>query len=211
MSVRRSHRGKWMVDIKGFRHPDGRVEPRIRQLAPIQTRRGAESFERQVRQALLDGTWGREPKMEPEPEPVPTIEEFAEEFMATYVRNHNKLSEVRSKESILRNHILPWFGKRRLGAVVSRDVERFKAHKLKRGFAPQERQQPADGAAHHAQARPRVGAHRVCAVDEAAPRQAVEVRPSGLRGGRPASGWRRRGKSVEDDDPRGATHRAAPG
>ena len=55
MSVRRSHRGAWMVDIKGFRHPDGRVEPRIRLKSPIQTRRGAEQFERQVRQALQDG------------------------------------------------------------------------------------------------------------------------------------------------------------
>ncbi len=133
MSVRRSHRGAWMVDIKGFRHPDGRVEPRIRLKSPIQTRRGAEQFERQVRQALQDGTWGREPDVEPEP--VPTVGEFAEEFMTVYAANHNKASSVRSKRSRLRSAILPRFRDVRLDEITPREVERWKADLRAQGLA----------------------------------------------------------------------------
>ena len=41
----------WMIDVV-FRHPDGRRQ-RVRRVSPVQTRRGAEEYERSVRQALL--------------------------------------------------------------------------------------------------------------------------------------------------------------
>jgi len=54
MSVKRGRKekGPWRVDIV-YQHPDGRVE-RVQKVSPVQTRRGAEDYERQVRQALLD-------------------------------------------------------------------------------------------------------------------------------------------------------------
>ena len=60
MSVRREKRRDpttgavrkyWIVDIS-FEHPDGRRE-RVRKVPPVQTRRGAERYEREVRAALL--------------------------------------------------------------------------------------------------------------------------------------------------------------
>jgi integrase len=115
----------WVVDIK-FRHPDGRVT-RVRQASPIDTRRGAEQFEREVRQQLLDGTWGREIK------PVPTLSEFKEDFL-TYSRNNNKPSAVRSKELTLKNHLVPAFGRVCLDAIGPAEIERYKAAKLKMGL-----------------------------------------------------------------------------
>jgi len=41
------------VDIV-FEHADGRVE-RIRKVGPVHTHRGAEAYERQIRQSLLEG------------------------------------------------------------------------------------------------------------------------------------------------------------
>ncbi len=64
MSVRRMRRRdpktgavteRWFVDVD-FELADGKRE-RVRKVAPVQTRRGAEEFERQVRQALLDGSY----------------------------------------------------------------------------------------------------------------------------------------------------------
>lgn len=63
MSVRRRRgrnggaQGKWMVHIE-YTHPDGRRQT-VRKVSPVQTRRGAERYERELRQALLDGTYDR--------------------------------------------------------------------------------------------------------------------------------------------------------
>ena len=42
----------WLVDVV-FQHPDGRKQ-RIKKKSPVQTRRGAEDYERQLRNALLE-------------------------------------------------------------------------------------------------------------------------------------------------------------
>ena len=64
MSVRRERfqcpktgkeRFYWRVDIV-FEHPDGSVQ-RVRKSSPVNTRKGAEQYERQIRQQLLDGTY----------------------------------------------------------------------------------------------------------------------------------------------------------
>ncbi len=46
------------VDVQ-FQHPDGRIE-RVRKTSPVNSRRGAEQYEHQIRQALLDGSYGKE-------------------------------------------------------------------------------------------------------------------------------------------------------
>src|SRR5579863_3031081 len=78
---------RWYVDIN-FEHANGRVE-RIRKDAPVQTKRAAEQYEQQLRQALLIGTYGKE-----EPKASPVFGSFAEEFVSTYAVNNNKKSEV---------------------------------------------------------------------------------------------------------------------
>lgn len=119
MAVRRRN-GRWVVDF-WFHHPDGRSE-RIRRTSPVQTRRGAEEYERQLRTALVEG------RRDPDAGPMPTVEEFAPRWIEGHARaNRQKHSTVVSKESILRHHIIPHLGKKRLDAIGPEDVQRLKA------------------------------------------------------------------------------------
>lgn len=118
----------WMVDVN-FVHPDGR-EQRIRKVSPINTRRGAEEYERQLRASLLDGSFMREEVR------TPTFDDFAKEFLETYVKANNKPSEVRGKECILNAHLKPQFGALRLDQLDALRIEQFKAAQLERKLNP---------------------------------------------------------------------------
>ena len=140
MSVRRRNRHgkngttvKWMVDIN-FQHADGRCE-RIRKLSPVQTKRGAEQYDRLIRDALLRGSVragvpnielgvAKEPKVE-----RPFFAAYAKEFVDVYARSHNKPSEVSGKISIFQNHLVPMFGKMRLDEISVRSIEAYKQKK----------------------------------------------------------------------------------
>ena len=115
-----------MIDVV-FRHPDGRRQ-RVRRVSPVQTRRGAEEYERSVRQALLTSKFERKEEAEKE---CPRFDRFAGEFLNTYAVANNKPSEVSAKRVNLNNHLVPVFGKRRLDEISARDVEAYKAAKLK--------------------------------------------------------------------------------
>ncbi|MCU0665343.1 MAG: site-specific integrase [Myxococcota bacterium] len=106
---------QWMIDVD-FEHPDGRRK-RVRKVSPVQTRRGAEHYEREVRQALLDGTYGTVAEVRKE---LPSFDEwFHGRFWRERVIGHrNKPSERASKECIYRVHLAPRFGKLRLDAIV---------------------------------------------------------------------------------------------
>jgi integrase len=119
----------WTVDIK-WKHLDGRIE-RVRKVSPVNTRRGAEKYEADIREALLAGTWGKEVEAAPE-ETVPTLEAFANDFIDDYAEAKNKASEVESKRSILRNHLVPALGHKRLDEITARDVEAYQGRKLKK-------------------------------------------------------------------------------
>ncbi len=128
MSVRRVQRRDpktgaarefWMVDVV-FEHPDGREE-RVRKVSPVQTRRGAEQYERELRDALLAGRHDKEEK------PVPTLAEYAKDFLSVYVAVNNKPSERKAKQIILKKHLEPAFGEMRLDAIDEQAIERFKA------------------------------------------------------------------------------------
>lgn len=137
MSVRQQKRREggeeklfWIVDIE-YRHPDGRTQ-RIRRVPRVQTKRAAEQLEREILAKLAAGTFGKtEPKAE-----VPTLQSFSEEFERVYAQNNNKPSERASKEAILRLHLRPAFGSKRLDAITPHDVERFKAAQLRAGRSP---------------------------------------------------------------------------
>ncbi|CAM4473318.1 tyrosine-type recombinase/integrase [Corallococcus exiguus] len=124
----------WQVDFV-FQHTDGRKQ-RVVKFSPVQTRRGAEQYERELRNALLNGTFGKEKPSEGEPL---TLEKFAQRFL-TYSENNNKHSSVDSKRQILRDHVLPFFGAMAIASIDSAKIEDFKAlmrakksaaHKLK--------------------------------------------------------------------------------
>ena len=145
MSVRQQRRrdpktGKetkfWIVDLT-VQIPGGSIA-RFREVPKIQTRRGAEQYERQRLAELLAGR--QQPKEVPAPvekrEVVPTIAAFTKQFIDNYAVANNKPSEVASKQSALRFHILPVLGHLSLDKVGPAQIEAFKAMKLKEGLSP---------------------------------------------------------------------------
>jgi integrase len=121
----RKIQGTWFVDFR-FQHADGRVE-RFRKRSPVQSKAGAEEFERRLRTELLLPT--RTTKE------VPTFAVYADEFMKTYVLANNKPSEQSMKACILKHHLLPVFGPMRLDAIKMHPIETFKASLLAKGLS----------------------------------------------------------------------------
>src|SRR5690606_28390835 len=95
---------EWLrrVDIV-WTFPNGETK-RISEKSPVQTRRGAEEYERGRRAELAAGEPARRE------EETPTVREFAEMFMTTHAKVENKPSEIRAKEIMLRQHLLPQLG-----------------------------------------------------------------------------------------------------
>jgi integrase len=127
----RQIKGRWFVD---FRFEGERV----RKKSPINTKRGAEEYERKLRLELSHGTdGGKEEQKEAAPlKVVPTVKQFSQEFISVYARANNKPSEVQTKTCIFRKHLVPEFGHLRLDEVDSRRIEHFKAKKLAEKLAP---------------------------------------------------------------------------
>ncbi|HZY04037.1 MAG TPA: tyrosine-type recombinase/integrase [Anaeromyxobacteraceae bacterium] len=117
---------RWTIDVKVAL--PGQPPRRIRDFSPVNTRRGAEQHERLVRAALLSGTLDKEVKE------VPTLEAFQDRFLDYAVVN-NKPSTVFQKRWVLRLHIVPVFGRRRLDAIGPAEIEAYKARKLREGQA----------------------------------------------------------------------------
>ena len=108
----------WMIDIV-FEHADGRKE-RVRKVAPVQTRRDAEAYERQLRVSLLDPS--------PQRKEVPTLSAFRPRYMEGYAKaNRQKASSISAKQSIFENHLIPRLGPKRLDQITDEDIQRLKA------------------------------------------------------------------------------------
>ena len=146
MSVRKEIRRRkdgtdhvlFLVDIK-LRLPDGEVV-RVRKVSPVPTLRAARAFERQLREALLadnpDHPDPPAPAPAPPPAPpIPTLAEFVPEFMrfqaspAAGRRGANKPGELREKQRLLDNHLLPAFGHLPLDAIQPRLIDAYVAAK----------------------------------------------------------------------------------
>src|SRR5262249_48853555 len=118
----------WMVEVN-YKHLDGTVQ-RVRRRSPVQTRKGAEEHERQIRNALQDGTFEKEEnktedKTTAQPT-IPTVAEFCSDFLTTYVEVNNKPSEVAQKKLIFKYHLEPVLGSIPLDQVAI-EIEPFKA------------------------------------------------------------------------------------
>jgi len=118
---------RWVVDID-YEHPDGRRE-RVRKLSPVQTKRGAEEYERQLREAILMGKYGRRRE-------VPTFEEW---FNGRYWREwviarRNKPSTVEGKRSVYEQHLKEVFGNKRVDEIGPGQVAAFRASLVEDGL-----------------------------------------------------------------------------
>jgi integrase len=114
-----AQRQYWIVDVV-FEHADGRTE-RVRKVSPVQTRRGAEEYERQLRASLLSPAGRRKE--------VPTFERFVDDrWWPIYpAAAGNRPMTVVEKESHLRCHIRPFFARHRLDEIKKEPLERFLA------------------------------------------------------------------------------------
>lgn len=64
---------------------------------------------------------------------VPTLAEFQERFLLEYVEaNRHKPSTLAAKKSILKNHLIPMFGRRKLDEIGTAEVQKLKASLAKR-------------------------------------------------------------------------------
>ncbi|CAM3246267.1 site-specific integrase [Corallococcus sp. ZKHCc1 1396] len=130
----------WQVDFV-FQHSDGRRQ-RVVKFSPVQTRRGAEQYERELRSAILNGTFGKERKSE---ERI-TLAKFTQRFL-TFSENNNKNSSVFSKRQILKHHITPFFGEMALSEIGPAEIEDFKAlMRSKRSAARARKEAPTKAA-----------------------------------------------------------------
>lgn len=123
MTVRRCEKtGHWFIDVVIW-SPDG-VRKRIRKVAPGNTKRLALQQEAEIRSSF-DGKNSIKKQVE-----VPLFRDFAAAFLDEYSAVNNKLSEFKSKASILKNHLVPFFGRFRLDSIGVREIEKYKSVKV---------------------------------------------------------------------------------
>ncbi len=125
---------KWMVHISHL-HPDGSRQI-IRKVSPVQTRRGAEQYERELRQSLLDGPLKKEEENEVavEAEQAPmTVSEFVEVFLDEHSRTEGlRPRYIREQQTALDMHVLPVIGDELIAEVGSKHFGLVKRAMLKK-------------------------------------------------------------------------------
>lgn len=119
VKIRPYRRGGWEVDIT-VRMPDG-TRQRERRRAPVSSRSGAVRWaEAREREMLVQGI--QKPRKE-----VPTVATFAPRFLEGYAQaNRQKPSGIAAKETILRVHLIPRLGRKKLDEISNEDVQRLK-------------------------------------------------------------------------------------
>ncbi len=123
VNVKRTPSGSWEVDLhvvlpNGFRHRDRR---RLR----VSTKSAAVRWGRAREVTLLtEGLPAGKNTMQKE---VPTLAEFGPRFLDGYARaNQHKPSGIAAKETVLRVHLTPLLGGKKLDAITNEDVQRLK-------------------------------------------------------------------------------------
>lgn len=125
----------WWIDVRVPVRPGEKRKKRIRLRSPIQTKKGALDYARQVLEEKLDPN-------HIEKKEVPTMEEFAPRFMTAF-ENNSTLGSVRCYNIAIQTHILPAFGKKRLDEIGEVELEEFKAVlRNKTGTNKQEKLKP---------------------------------------------------------------------
>lgn len=111
----RQMKGSWWVDFHWEKE-------RIRKKSPINTKRGAEEYERRLRTQLLETP--------ADAKEVPTFDNwFKNRFWREWVvARKNKPSEVEAKESIYRVHLKVPFGDLRLDEIRTTEIASLRAH-----------------------------------------------------------------------------------
>lgn len=117
--IRRTDGGGWQVR---YRDPAGRERARN-----FTRKVDAEKFSVTVETDKIRGMWA-DPRLA-----KITVSEWLPTWQASRV--HLRPSTRALSDSLLRNHVLPYFGDRRLGSVTPTDVQGFVAHLEEKGLA----------------------------------------------------------------------------
>jgi hypothetical protein len=121
VSVRPYRNGGWEVDIR-WRDASGdlcRERRRVTVASQSAAQRAGEVREREL---LIRGP--QQSKKE-----VPTLEQFAPRFIEGHAKaNRHQPEGIAQKEQVLRIHLLPQLGEKRLDAITNEDVQRLKSH-----------------------------------------------------------------------------------
>ena len=119
VTIRPYRKGGWEVDIT-IRLPDG-SRHRERSRAPTSSKSAAQRWgEDRERHLLRHGS-------PPPQKEVPTLAEFAPRFIDGHARaNRQKPSGIAATESIVKWHLVPALGARRLDAITNEHVQRLK-------------------------------------------------------------------------------------
>lgn len=120
-------RAKWIIDFV-WQYPDGRKE-RIRKDAQIQTQKAADLEETQLKASILNGTYLTNTVVSP------VFDNFVVDFLAKYSAVNNKQSEYDTKKSIIKSHLSPYLGSKRLSDIDAKAIESLKASLLARKLA----------------------------------------------------------------------------
>ncbi len=114
-----------------FRHE----KTRYRKKSPVNTKYGAQTYERTLRERLARGLPLVEEPAEPAKSPL-LFRDFAWQWYETYVLTNNKPSEQVNKRAYLTNYLVPFFGHLLLERLDSRHIEGFKAQQRQTGLHP---------------------------------------------------------------------------
>jgi len=125
----RKIKGSWYIDF-WFNYV------RYRKKSPSNTKGGAEAYEAYLRGEMakhgsLDHLKALDTKSE-----VPLLKNFVDRWLREFVEPNNKSSDVYSKKSIIKNHLIPQFGNRRLDEIKMEDIEKYKRLMLSKGYDP---------------------------------------------------------------------------
>lgn len=119
IKIRRYRRGGWEADIRVMLPNGAKKRERTRRCVSSKSAaaRWAEAREREL---LVNGA--AKPQKE-----VPTVSEFAPRFLDGHARaNQQKPGGIAHKEAVLRTHLLPQLGARRLDQITTEEVQRLK-------------------------------------------------------------------------------------
>ncbi len=131
VTVRPYRRGGWEVDVRVVL-PDGRRQ-RDRRRAPVTSRSAALRWgQARERELLIHRPADPKPRKE-----VPTLQAFAPRYLDSHARaNRQKPSTIITKEILLRVHLMPPLGAKKLDGITSEDVQRLKTALSKKAPKP---------------------------------------------------------------------------